>query len=157
MGVTHTEKFSDHLQRALPDGFYLDWSKPDTYAEDKVLRKYNIKSKEDGQTYAAFSARPLPGCCGVLTVFYLTLGDKATIETALKWLDVISTAGSDAGYGSLLMTLFAASPLAKTLASTSGWQSAQFTNHKTSNVLLVLTKVLPVSKKKTIVNLTAGE
>jgi hypothetical protein len=156
MGAKHSDTFTDHLQRVVPDGFYLNWTKPTQYDEDKVLRKYDVIVKADGGTAISFSARTLPGCCGVLTVFYLNIQRDATIEKALAWLGMLKEAASNAGYGSMLMSLHSNSPLAGALKE-NGWVSAPFLNHKTGNNITILSAVLPVSKKKSIANLTAGE
>lgn len=136
MGAIHAENFSDGLHRTAPKKYYVRSLKLD-YSDDKTERKYTVKEMKTGNTVATFNARPLPGCCGVMVVYYLRPVSKIvkTFREILAWID---KAASVAKYGAVVFTL-TDGEIADELRACPLFALNTFVNHKTGNQIQMFT------------------
>lgn len=136
MGATHAQNFTEVLyglvNRGILRGNYLR-DKVLDYSADKTEREYMIFDRK-GRLVVGFRARPLPGCCGILVVYYLRPGSavKEPQKVFTDTLDLILEAAGLSKIGSVLLTQTVDSLGFKALAS-STQPRALFTNWKTSN------------------------
>lgn len=100
----------------------------------------------------SFRARALPGCCGVLVVYYLRPSRTLSVEQATKLytetVEIIVRAAVKAKYGAIEMTLLATSKAAlNILNQTHGFAMLPFINGKSGNEVVHLFKSLGQERK----------
>lgn len=100
------------------------------YSDDKTERSYVLVDKLSGKAACTFRARPLPGCCGVLVVYYLRPAVSSNISFFKKTLRLIEKAAGRARYGCVLLTQTDASAGYTAMDSAPQWA---FVNWKTNN------------------------
>lgn len=159
MAAIHAENFTDELYKRVNTGIlrgnYLR-HRTLTYSDDKTERQYSIYNRR-GRLVVEFRARPLPGCCGVLVVYYLRPAHDAK-EPQKVFTDTLSLIAEAAGlakFGSVLLTQTQDSSGFRAFTS-SGWHSdlpvqPEFTNWKTGSrvsVFMILTKAPPEAPKR---------
>jgi len=131
MGAIHANTFTNELYRNIPRGNYLRDKR--AYSEDQTERVYKIYNKRHEEV-VSFRARPLPGCCGVLVVYYLrpnSSSRKSNTETFQETLTLIVRCAGLAKFGNVLLTQTTGSAGYDTLVSSGS--SFKFTNWKTRN------------------------
>lgn len=147
MGAIHATGFTEQMHRVMPAGFYLKDKSPiyDNTA-DKTEVEYTVFVKRSGTKLLSFRARPLPGCCGVLVVYYLRIehGIKDPVRVFEAFVQLILTAGSRAKFGQLIFTQTSESAGERSLMKLSTRFCSLFTNWKTGN--LINTILVPTAK-----------
>lgn len=139
MSVTHDETFTEKLFQACPRNMYVRDFKVES--EDKTERSYTFYSRK-GVRIGSFRARRLPGCCGVLAVYYLrpsTNDPKQAKATFQRLLSVITNAAQAALYGAILLTQTAGSTgqmALSELAGAAGVNTSTFRNWRTNNTVI---------------------
>ena len=155
MSAIHHNEFTEQFYKVVPKGQYLRDNKI-PYSEDKTEREYTLYNTKHTKL-VSFRARALPGCCGVLVVYYLRPNNlkAGLLETAEEkqlrvfeeTLELIRIAAGKAKFGTLLLTQTESSIGGKT-----GYTPvASFVNWKTKNKVLVYqveTPEPPVEAKK---------
>jgi hypothetical protein len=151
MGIYHAVGFTEQIHRLSKKHYCKDeqWNK-----EDLSEREYKLESRKDGNIIASFRARALPGCCGVLVVYYLRPGVTKrglfhqSAESIFKeTLELIIQAAGKAKFGAVLLTQTLNSTGAKVLGEMLGCHIETFTNWKTKNK--VSTYLFPTVHKAT--------
>lgn len=133
MGAIHNEGFTDKLYESVPKGWQLrDFP---VYSDDKTEREYRLRRK--GFYGINFRARALPGCCGVLVVYYLRPANNKpfTFRATLRW--IVKCAGQTK-FGAVMLTQTDGSLGLKALSYKQEYTpSAVFKNFKTGNGVAV--------------------
>lgn len=148
MGAVHVGDFSEQMFRAIPATYYVRVELP--YSDDRTERTFIVWHRSlignKHTKFATFRARALPGCCGVLCIYYLrpTSTGKGARGDFLKALGWIEKAAALAKYGSVLLT----QTMGTTGQEALGEPLHTFTNHKTGNVLALYNRATVVVVKK---------
>jgi branched-subunit amino acid transport protein AzlD len=130
MGAIHATGFTEQLYKRAPGKFYVRDSKVE-YSKDETEREYILGDKKS-DAEIRFRARPLPGCCGVLVVYYLRpSGFKNQTKAFNEALSLIIDAAGKAKFGNVLLTQTVGSLGYQTLND--GIGKFLFTNWKTNN------------------------
>ena len=161
MGAVHVSDFTEQLYLVKgPGQLRVDQVK---YSEDKTEVSYSywklpgklVKSKL--AELISFRARPLPGCCGILVVYYVrprVVKDGPALFSAT--MDSIINAAKAAGYASVLMSLLETSKEALATVTGKGFSSTvPMINRKTHNGVVTLQldlKQEPVKTKTFVVD-----
>jgi hypothetical protein len=136
MGAIHAIGFTEQMHIVLPGSMYLRSTNYDK-ADDRTEYSYTVMNKKTGKSVATFRARPLPGCCGVLVVYYLRPSVDKTAEKVFGSLVVlILKAAGQAKFGQVIFTQANGSTGAKILSVFGSRIVAHFTNWKTKNGIL---------------------
>jgi H+/gluconate symporter-like permease len=155
MGAIHATGFTEQMHAVLPGNVYLKATNYEQ-AEDKTEYSYTIIRKSTQTTFATFRARPLPGCCGVLVVYYLRPSYKnpKTAEKTFKDVaEMIIDAAGRARFGQVIFTQTVASSGERVLNSMKMNGIVMFTNWKTGNKVCTITfQTHEPPKAKTIPN-----
>lgn len=153
MAAIHAENFTDELYQRVNTGIlrgnYLR-NRVLTYSDDKTERQYSIYGRKGGLV-VEFRARPLPGCCGILVVYFLRPAHdaKEPQKVFTDTLALIMEAAGMAKFGCVLLTQATESEGYKALND--GMGKFLFTNWKTSNKIAVFhfeTKAPALAVKK---------
>lgn len=134
MGAIHATGFTDKMYRVLPKSVYLKDSAVE-HSADKTERLHEVFSTKTHDSILSFRVRPLPGCCGVLTVYYLRPSGKNKVTTFKKWVLIILKAAGLARFGQVIFTQKAASEGADVLSRLPSGVRVPFTNWKTKNAV----------------------
>jgi hypothetical protein len=153
MGAIQAVGFTDQLYhvvgRGLFRGLYLRTA-PLPWSEDKTEQSYTLHNKKH-EPVVSFRARPLPGCCGVLVVYYLrpSRDSKEPQKVFTDTLNLIVEAAGLAKFGSVLLTQTVDTAGSAATAAMAK-PSAFFTNWKTNNRigLFVLETKAPEAEPK---------
>lgn len=151
MGVEYENRFKQAIRRHMPNTQYVV-CKEKTIGDIEET-EYYVYSKLDlveigGRSWQAarFKTRPMPGCCGVLLVYYL-VPTKGREEVVPELVETIGIAAQAAGYGMLMFTQKLKSPLCGILEK-ADYLNTPFINGKTGNKLNVYLKVLAQKPKE---------
>lgn len=146
MGAIHEDGFTIELyKRPIPDGTHLrDW--PVSYSDDKTEHEYALCDMT-GKRLVTWRARLLPGCCGILTVYYLRPNSDQTLAKAQLWyektVELIIAAAHVAKLGMIIMSLLGTSqPAIKALEKQGFCLTQTFVNGKTGHNVCFLTRDL---------------
>jgi hypothetical protein len=151
MSAIHATGFTEQLfrvvGRGLFRGLYLRHGKP--YSQDSTEEQYELYDKRHNKV-VTFRARPLPGCCGVLVVYYLR-PDRSAKDPQKVFTDTLALiveAAGKAKFGAVLMSQTADS--AGFAALYAQQHGSQFTNWKTNHRVgvFVLETAAPVEEPK---------
>ena len=109
MGAHHAEKFTEQLVLNPPFGTF--WrERPSDWDEDKTERIYKQYSILKKECIVEFRARMLPGCCGVLVVYYLRpQRAKNQVKIFKQTLATIIKVAAQTKYGAVMLTQTAGS------------------------------------------------
>src|SRR5208337_2425469 len=140
MGIQHTSEFTSKLHQISKKYYVIAeerWNK-----EDVGETLYTFHSHADGSIVGRFQARVMPGCCGILLVYYLRANGKKAVDRFSELFTLIQKAASAAKFGATLYTQVVDSQgysiLLKIEANTLEGENADFfTNHKTGNEIKV--------------------
>lgn len=154
MGAVHTNAFTEKfyvspLPRFRKENLILR-DEPVSYSDDKTEHGYSLSyvpiTGEKLKPVISFRARPMPGCCGVLMVYYLrpsNVPDAKEAEELYKdTLKAICYAAKAADYGMVCMSLLATSVSAMNILLAEGFTEDRFINGKTGNEVVLLHKDL---------------
>jgi hypothetical protein len=129
MGVRHIEGLGKHLQAEAKGRYYVTQSEPPYDGwKDKKDRKYQLRTRKDGEILASMTIQSLPGCCGVV-VFYNFSGEAKEVA---KFIQIGYAAAQRAGYGAAIVTLRSGSKIFESLLA-EGNHLFEFLNGKTGN------------------------
>lgn len=145
MGAIHASNFTEELYRRVNTGIlrgnYLRDHVLD-YSADKTEREYNILDRRS-RGVVSFRARPLPGCCGILVVYYLRpdRNSKDAQKVFTDTLNLIVEAAGGAKYGAVLLTqtVDSAGHRALSEAAAGPAVTCRFVNFKTGNEIVTYT------------------
>lgn len=151
MSAQHSEDFSEKFYQRCPLFKHVRDERV-AYSDDKTERSYTIYDRKFNRL-CAFRARRLPGCCGVLVIYYLrptTTKERAAIAVFQKTLEWIRLAAGDAKYGAILLSQVVGSAGYEALeAARMANQASDLTNHRTKNRLRVyLIETIPPKEPK---------
>ena len=154
MGAIHADNFTEALYKVIQRGYFLRDSEV-KYSDDKTERLYDLWRRklvgDKHEKLATFRARALPGCCGVLVVYYLRptqVGSAAKIFNLT--FELIRKAAGKAKFGAVLLTQTRPSTGEGILDAKTGGFRSMFTNWKTRNEIstfLFLTEDVDPPKK----------
>lgn len=155
MSAIHANKFTEKLYLLKGPGYLREFKIP--YSDDATEKEYIYY--QEGEKLISFRARPLPGCCGVLVVYYVRPASKIDNPQALftATIKVILEAAKKAEYGCVQMSLLETSDEAISLLQNEGFENLfnPIRNGKTGNLIVVLGKDLDqpakTDKKKFVV------
>lgn len=135
MGAIHHNQFTEELYKIIPKGMYLR-DNSNKYSDDQTERTYRLYNKKHREI-ASFRARALPGCCGVLVVYYLRPApckrQEDSITVFRDTLEGIVQAAGMAKFGAVLLTQVVGSLGYNALCNNNN--SLRFTNWKTDNTV----------------------
>jgi hypothetical protein len=108
MSAIHPNDFTEALYKRVSSSRYFLQVDSREFSDDKtevnyVLRNRKTLFNDKNSTIATFRARPLPGCCGVLVVYYLRPTDGKA-KTFSSVFSLILKCAGDAKYGAVLMS-----------------------------------------------------
>lgn len=138
MGAVHHDDFTEQMFKQVPEGMYLR-TRAVQYSDDVMEREYMLFARDTHEKWISFRARRLPGCCGVLVVFYLrpTEHAKKGKEVFMDTFFRIKTAAGLAKLGSVLLTQTKGSLGQELLSKSSlGHMEFSFVNWKTDNEIV---------------------
>jgi hypothetical protein len=146
MAAIHTQGFEEELYARPPlAGCHLRAGEV-KYSDDKTEREFSYWNKAR-QKVVSFRARPLPGCCGTLVVYYLRPSTRLSLKKQARvyqqTMSRILAAAHAAKYGQLMMTLLLESEEARlaleTLEERDLYELAfeSYENGKTGNEVVV--------------------
>ena len=156
--VGHENLIVESLEAlAQEKDLYIEYSRPQEWGSTNITLASVLEDK-DANWEANFSVQQLPGCCGVLVIYYVRVKPfkQATFDMVLQ---LIETAAKEAGFGSLQMAqtvpayswmLWKDEPWIKCLDR--GWRySPAFRNRKSNNLITYLTMDMkqPIEKEST--------
>jgi hypothetical protein len=134
MSAIHANEFTEQLYKLAGKKIYIR-DNADSYSGDKTERCYSIYDKKTNKKIIVFRARPLPGCCGVLVVYYLRPqgGTSAQGIQVFKstLMSLIVPAAGNAKFGAVMLSQVDGS-LGDSAMSISAL-SSNFVNHKTAH------------------------
>lgn len=138
MSAIHANKFTEKLYLLKGPGYLRDFKLE--YSDDATEHGYAYY--KEGEQLISFRARPLPGCCGVLVVYYVRPSSKAENPQDLftATIRVILEAAKHADYGCVQMSLVETSDEAIELLKHEGFENLfnPMRNGKTGNMLVLL-------------------
>lgn len=147
MGAVHANGFTEKLY-AVASSKHLIRDAAVPYSDDKTEHGYTFGYVKDGQlaNSISFRARPMPGCCGVLVVYYLrpnsTLEAKEAARLYKETVGLILEAAKAAKYGMVAMSLLSNSHQAIKILREQNFTDCSFINGKTGNGVVMLLKNL---------------
>lgn len=140
MSALHHDDFTEQMFRACPKGWYLRTNAV-RHSDDQTERDYSFFDRDTSEKRITFRARRLPGCCGVLVLYYLrpekTLDSKTARSLFLTVKELVIKAAGFAKLGQVLMTQTADSAGDAALVSGGHKSLLGFTNWKTKNSIAV--------------------
>ena len=155
MGYRHTNNLSRCLALEARGKYALITIEP-AYEDERKLpqRRYELHTRA-GVHVATMTAQSLPGCCGVCVLHSFS----GTNEGLKDFIDIGHRAAKRAGYGTVLLTLRALSPILDLLPRPGEEDHRMtFRNGKTDNlVTIVATNIPQAPKKKARVERIEGE
>ena len=129
MGRQHVDDFGDKLYANCSVFTYI---RDRRRYEDSKARSYTLYSRRTGKSFVSFVAQRLPGCCGVLVIYYLRPVNIKNAAAVFKdTLKQIVKAAGQAKYGAVLLTQTHAS--CGFTALTAVESVLNFTNWRTGN------------------------
>ncbi|MDE1766612.1 MAG: hypothetical protein KGI27_10140 [Thaumarchaeota archaeon] len=135
MGAVHANNFTSELYLIKGPG-QLRVS-PVKYSDDSTEYQYEYwKVGAKPKRLISFRARPLPGCCGILVVYYVRPdgGRESWYSTMIAVFD----AAKKAGYATLMLSLLQSSQEALEDLQKAGYiLSKPMVNKKTGNPLVL--------------------
>ena len=158
MGYTHNTGFETAVNQVLPGRMYAVFQHCEKMPQQSEVVLY---TKGNGHTYARFMAQSLPGCCGVLVLYYVEgygRTQQTTLKRAVDCVDVVCKAAKRAKYGCVLMTQRVDSAIVAVLPQEL-WRSAPvFVNGKTDRKLVMLYHLIDyVAPPPRVAAITASE
>jgi len=146
MSALHESNFTNQLYLVKGPGQLRVSS--DHYSADKTEKIYAYYKKDN--ELVSFRARPLPGCCGVLVVYYVRpkefkgkIFKRTSKEIFTQTIKAVLEAAKAGKYASVLMTLLVSSNEAEEVLEYAGFYASNgMRNAKTGNLLRVFTKDL---------------
>ena len=122
------------------------------YSLDKTEIQYTLHSTKDATCICTFNARPLPGCCGVLVVYYLRpdtrMKEAKQKKLFQKVFSAILLAAGRAEFGLVMMTQTKGSFGASILTKCNSYEF-EFVNPKTGHAVVTYQiPIPPVAKKR---------
>jgi len=104
MGAIHSTNFTENLYANIGWRWKLRDRDMGKYSDDQTEREYSIYNLQNKRV-VVFRARALPGCCGVLVVYYLRPSEiGSAMGTFKKTLKLIMKAASKAHFGLVMLT-----------------------------------------------------
>jgi|SRR5271157_810740 len=154
MGAIHANEFTECLYKEIGLLKYLRDNSLE-YSDDKTERQYTIFSR-CSNPIVNFRARPLPGCCGVLVVYYLRpTQTKNSLKVFRATLSLIVKAAGKAKFGLVILSQTINSPIYDILKN--AHLTTQFTNWKTKNQVGIFTIKTTYKEKKIARKVFDGE
>lgn len=151
MGAVHANNFTEALYLVKgPGQLRVESIK---YSDDKTEMTYEYWKVSTGllaksSPLISFRARPLPGCCGILVLYYVRLRTVDKGEIFAKTIEAAVTAAKQAGYASIIMSLLDSSKDAIGIVTSKGFNSSTpMVNKKTDNAVVTLQLDLKQEKK----------
>lgn len=107
MGALHHDDFTEQMFKQMPKTMYLRTNGV-RHSDDATEREYNLFERDTHKKWISFRARRLPGCCGVLVLYYLRpdkeLGSSKQRSVFLETLAMVQRAAGLSKLGMVLMT-----------------------------------------------------
>lgn len=136
MGALHHDDFTEQMFKLVPEGMYLRTNGV-RHSDDGTEREYHFYERKTHKQWISFRARRLPGCCGVLVLYYLRPDkDLDAKKQRVLFLEVLSMVVLGAGFaklGTVLMTQTVDSAGDRALVSAGFKPIMPFVNWKTGN------------------------
>jgi hypothetical protein len=106
MGNNHRSEFEEYFKRNLPNGMDCAVREPLKDDTDRVMRTYRIFNRKTRNHVASFNARQMPGCCGILCVYYLRPIGQPAIQTKVfsQFVSLIVKAAEQSEFGTVMFT-----------------------------------------------------
>ena len=168
MAAIHATGFTEQLFRVLPKNVYLRTSTP--YTDDKTETQYDVHDRKTHGKIVTFRARQMPGCCGVLVVYYLRpVGSmrktgrffaRMPEDVFLEYAELIIKAAGLAKNGQVIFTQIVESAGAKTLQKLclgDKYCRSEFTNWKTNSKVYTFLFLTEQPKKPEAKPVFSGE